>query len=155
MQVARLCYQSTPLNKQISWISTELKLIVILGGKQPCVEIEVRWPEPCFDLSCPLTCSLTLWTPGCHFILLRSHIPPKAGRPASWYPLFELLSLPPAIWHPGDPSSLWVVWLTLGAAALWAGIRPAVLHVEMERTPVVFDAIYNPGERGEEEGDRS
>lgn len=30
-----------------------------------------------------------------------------------------------------------------------------MLHVEMERTPVVFDAIYNPGERGEEEGEPS
>ena len=36
------------------------------------------------------------------------------------------------------------MWLTLGAAS-GAGFRPAVLHVEVERVSVVFDAVYNPG----------
>ena len=42
----------------------------------------------------------------------------------------------------------------MGAASC-TGFRPAVLHIEMERVPIVFDAVYNPGGRGEEEGSRS
>lgn len=47
---------------------------------------------------------------------------------------------------PRWPSQLEVVWLTLGTAAC-AGSRPSVLHVEMERVSIVFDAVYNPGGR--------
>lgn len=39
---------------------------------------------------------------------------------------------------------------TSGAVSC-ADFRPAALPIEMERVPVVFDSIYNPGERGEEE----
>lgn len=102
---------------------------------------------PSFDPCCPLTCStcsLALWTPGCHFIPLCSHVAAEWGRPGSRRPPFQLLSLPPAIWQLGDPSSRWP---TLVAASR-AGIGPVTLHVEMERVPVVFDAIYNPGRRG-------
>lgn len=53
---------------------------------------------------------------------------------------------------PGWPSQQVVaVWPTLGAASC-TGIRPTALHVEMERVSIVFDAIYNPGKRREEEG---
>lgn len=51
----------------------------------------------------------------------------------------------------GWPSQQVAVWPTLGAASC-TGIRPTALHVEMERVSIVFDAIYNPGKRCEEEG---
>ena len=51
---------------------------------------------------------------------------------------------------PMSSSQLEVVWLTM-CAATCAGVGPAVLHGEMERVPIVFDAIHNPGRRGEGE----
>ena len=39
----------------------------------------------------------------------------------------------------------------MGAASC-AGFRPAVLHVEMKRVSIVFNAVYNPGGRGERGG---
>lgn len=58
-------------------------------------------PKSSSDMFCH-----SLHTPGCGFIPLPSHISPEGGSVGVINPLFELLSLPPAIWHSGDPRSL-------------------------------------------------
>lgn len=114
-------------------------------GEWSSVKAQVRWSVPSFDPCCPLTCStcsLTLWTPGCHFITPCSHI----SVSTVWTLEFTSSHL-----AAGWPSQQVAVWPTLGAASC-TGVRPAALHVEMERVSIVFNAIYNPGRRGEEEG---
>lgn len=62
----------------------------------------------------------------------------------------ELFGIPPGHLAFRSPSQLGVVCLTL-VDATCSGVRLAVLHGEVERVPVVFDAIYNPDRRDEME----
>lgn len=150
--VVHHCLQSThytTVNQlNFSWTKLDIHPGMIIGESSSQTICPLLWPLSSFNM---FSDSSDTWL-SCQSSALSYFPRRRQGSTAVstvWTPGFTSSHLAPRL-----PSQLVVVCLTLGAASC-AGFGPAVLHVEMERVSIVFDAVYNPGERGEEEGSRS
>lgn len=116
-------------------------MIVIISESSGQMICTLLWPRSSFNM---FSDSLDTWL-SFHSSALSYF--PRRRQGSIVVPTVWTLAVTSSHLAPGWPSQLEAVWLTLGAASR-AGFRPAVLHVEMERVSIVFDAVHNPGGRG-------